>query len=98
MKLAITTALAGFDGQPLLDGEKPILARDIAIKCLTYQVNGDDANGEEKFRRGALAARLMSADEVEITTDEAALLKKLCGMAFGTVVVFPFWNFIEGKT
>ena len=83
------------DGKPV-----PLTAYALASKALTWAFRGDeDATGEDKFRRWQFLARIRAEiDEgSELTSEEKAELKKLCGLGFGAPLVGPFWNFIEGK-
>lgn len=98
----LTEPVIGLDGKQIFeDGipkTKEVTVWTVARNCLTLSLAGDNPDGAEKFKRGELALRMLqNSPEVEMTSDEQVLLKRLCGLAYGTLVVFAFWNLIEGK-
>lgn len=77
--------------------KKDVTLADVAIIALDGQKE-DRFDPKEKFRRGELQDRIFRAKEgVEISIDEAALIKEAIGAAYGTRVVFQAWQMLEGK-
>lgn len=99
MKYDFETPMRGPDGDQLMveDG-KPLTAYGMTKSLLTGSIKDDNPTPQQKFDRGMLLQRIsMNKLDAELATDEAALLKQLCGLAYPPQFVFPFWNFIEGK-
>jgi len=98
MKVNLTTVITDLFGKPIKNGTSD---RDLTVRVA--MANGllsetePNATGAEKYRRYALAVRL--ADErvtvINLSTEEAALIKAAVGRAFGAVIVGPVFNAID---
>ena len=109
----ITEAAVDETNQPILvmdDRGKPrplhrvvmidVTARALAVRCLTADsISGRTISGEERIKRATLALRVLQAKEpIDLESQDQAQLKELAGdLGFGTVVVYAFYQFIEGK-
>lgn len=51
--------------------------------------------GEEKVKRFLLAQKLMAAEEVDLTSEDVSLLKKLVAKGFGPLVVGQAWQLLD---
>jgi len=101
MKITLTnTAYQDFAGEELTDEfGKPLTLKHIIIRALLTQQQNDPSTGEEKYHRYKLAENISSAaNEIELTTEDAALIKKLIGKLFVPIIVGRAYDDIEGKT
>ena len=94
MKLETGTPLKTFTGDPINDAQGPVTIGKVAIAALLASYADEMPTGEEKLWRYNLARRLNVGGEVEISTDDAALIKRLVGKAYGAVVVGPVYEAI----
>lgn len=94
MKLETGTPLTTFTGEPINDAQGPVTIGKVAIAALLANLNDDAPTAEEKMWRYNLARRLHVGGEVEITAEDAALIKRLVGKAYGAVVVGPVYEAI----
>lgn len=109
MKLAVNNTIDGLDGKPMtyeeekeIAGSKAKMTITLTFKkvttdalCTLYQ-DEKDLSGEEKIKRALLAQKIYSAqDIVEITVDEAGLIKKLVNRLYGTIPYFRVHEMIE---
>ena len=101
MKINFRQPFVNLDGSPLLtaDGKAPDLISTKVLDALlmppTTQL--DNVGGQDKITRYQLAQKIYSATaEVDITVEEAALIKQLIGRFFGPLVVAQTWALIDG--
>lgn len=96
MKRVVTTVLTDLSGEAMNGTNGPLTLRSACVDALlgTYQ---DEASlsGEEKYRRFQLAAKLSGSDEVDLTAEEIAQLKKLVGRAWAPLVVGRVYELLE---
>lgn len=86
LKIDFTQPLKTPKGEPIVNNAKPYTAADAVADAL---VSGADPNdkGAVKVRRWNLACRIQQAGgPVEITTDDAADIRRLADLHFGTLV------------
>ena len=55
-------------------------------------------SGEEKFKRGELARRIMNADHVVFTAEDTATIKKLVGKLYGPWVIVQVYGALDPAT
>lgn len=83
-----------FDGQPI---EKETIGGCICNALMATGPRDHDMTGEEKLRRFKLAMRVHGrAIPVSISVEEAALIKRVVGQAYGPMVVGQVWEAIDG--
>ena len=104
MKLNLQTAILDFSGRPLpqtffgIRSNNPVNLGFLIVNILGTSLPGEkELSAEEKVKRYTLATKMLYAEEAEITTDEAALIKK-CGNKMLSPMVFGQLDCIlEGK-
>jgi hypothetical protein len=80
--------------------EQDATLKDIALDALMYPSDKEfgDLDGPEKVKRHDLGVKIMNfGDATEITIEEAALLKRIIGSRYTTVVVAQAYAILEGK-
>lgn len=71
--------------------------KDIALKALLNQLQGDQQqNGETKMKWGLLAQRIYAGGKVELKSEESALLKERIGRGFSVEVVLCASKALDG--
>lgn len=112
MKVYFTKIFSSYDGSPIymeqsVDGRtsQPVLDMDgekipLTLRLAAIEVLGPMANmpGEEKCRRDRLAERIYNATQsIDITKDEADLLKKLINQVYPHPrIVRQAWDLLSG--
>jgi hypothetical protein len=94
----VTHAVLDLEGHPITMGDKEevLTVRSVCVRALTTLLPEDQKlAGDEKFRRGLLAERIHSSDEIELKAEEIALLKKLIGQLFSAVVILRIWRILD---
>lgn len=79
----------------VVDGEKIITLRDVCQVSLLGQYQQEQADGAEKARRWLLAVTLPNG-VLEIQPDDAVLMKKVIGFAYGPLVVGQAYEMLKG--
>lgn len=99
MKVDVSQVLMSFrkeDG-PLKSDGKDMTLEMAATNALLVQAQNDHAEGTEKYRRYKLATRIMTEGPVvELSVEEAALIKKLVGAIYLPTVVGRVFEALEG--
>lgn len=72
MKKDFNFELKAIDGKPLIDGDKPIVAKDIIIGALVQPKQGQ--SGSDAFKKYQLAEKVQ-ADAQDYELDELKLIK-----------------------
>jgi hypothetical protein len=74
--------------KPLKDGEKDATLASICVQALMAQTPEDAAmSAEEKVQAYVVASRIIKAGVVEVSVEEAALMKRRVAKLFGPMVV-----------
>jgi len=107
MKIDTTAQLESLVGEPLerakqacsqcgatTEGE-PITVRSTIIDALMAPYPGEPAEGTEKFIRYLVAKRIIEEDEAGLTLEEAAMVKRLVGSAYGPLIVGQLWPLLD---
>lgn len=94
MKLNTSTPIKTFTGEDIHDATGPVTIGTVAIAALLAEHADERPSNEEKLWRYQLARRLHVGGEVEITVEDGALIKRLVGKAYGSVVVGPVYEAI----
>lgn len=111
MKRNLQTALHFLDGKPLVEATKtgtdeagkdiieqrPITLAGIAVNALLAQHEDERAlAGADKVKRYKLAQKIHdSTGEIEIMSEEVALLKTLIGKTYPPLLVGLAWGLLE---
>ena len=91
MKINFDTKLKQIDGTEV-DGT----VKDLAVQALLATFNSEgELAGDEKEKRYLLAVKVQAGAE-DITPEEAALLKKLIGMAYQPLFVGQAYAVLNG--
>lgn len=97
MKINFDTTLIHLDGTKLKVKDADMSLKFAATEALMQIAESDrTASGEAKYKRYELAVKVNAGGEVEITPEEAALLKQRIGEIFGPAVVGPAYKLLNG--
>lgn len=97
MKIAWETTFTDADGKEVQKGKEGALTlKDMATTALHQMVQQDQQmDGEEKFKMGALAHKIISDPSGEFEVEEVALIKKRIGFLYGPLLVFQAYNALK---
>lgn len=91
-KYNLSITLMDEKGEPWKDGNTVLTTGTVARRALLQEPIGQQLPAEEKFRRFSLWKKLPEAGEVDLTVDEAQLIKTCCivfsVLAYGQMVEF----------
>lgn len=89
MKIDFTQKFTDLDGAPILADDKPLTLGTVAVQALVAQFPDEQhLEGVEKLRRYKLATMIYGASaSVDIAVEDIALIKKLIGKGFATLIV-----------
>jgi len=103
MKVKISMVLKDVKGdslmQPTETGKKELLNVKTILASALFNMNPDDkVSGQEKYERGKLAEKIMTAvKEVELSVDEITKIKKLVGESYSPLIVWQIWDLLDPK-
>lgn len=83
-----------------VEGKEPAVLADVAINALMADIPGQQVPGEKKFHRYQIAQRIKHArdsraEEIDLPTEDIAMIKDCIGKIFGPSVMGPAWQAIE---
>ena len=99
MKINANQVLVGFDGTRIMDLDADGREIQATLKGILVRVlvaDQKDIDGEEKYGRYKLAERISSSDDLDLTTEETALVKRLVGSLYGPTVVGVTYDLLDG--
>ena len=96
MKVNFKGTFKNMEGKELLSEDKPTTLKTIAINALmaTY-TDEQNLSGEDKLKRWKMGQRIAN-DEEDFSIEDIALLKKLIGKAYSTIIVGQAYEMLEG--
>lgn len=97
MKVDFSQAFVDLDGNPIVDGGKPVTLGMMAAQALLAADPNTPESGEDKARAYDVATRLYRGGEVDITVEDAALIKKKVGQHMTAIVVGQAYRMLEQK-
>lgn len=101
MKIDVNETLKALSGETLMDTDSKGTAIEATIKAAIVNALLTPAksdNGIDKVKKYDLANRVYKAEnEIELTVEEAALIKERVGEAFGAIVVGQIWGLLDGR-
>ena len=97
MKVKINQKLMGSDGAPLEKEKGQVITfKDIAIHSILSPIQGDDE--KKKWDKYEIYRKLKDAkDDVELKTEEVAILKLAIGKVQPPLIMGQCWEIIESK-
>lgn len=100
-EISFSTVILDMEGKPIVDqGVETTLGKYVIAALLAVYQDEPNLAGEEKVKRFVIASKIQSAagtpgQKVDLTVDEIALVKKLCGKAFAPMVVGRLWALLD---
>lgn len=97
MKVNLEAPILDLDGSPLEHPteKSPLTIRKAITDSLLIGRANDNPDGAEKFRRWELARQIHGTNEINLTAEQASMVKKLVGEIWSPGVVGPVWEAIE---
>lgn len=97
MKINTNIALLDYENSPVLNEEKqPVFLRPLIAVAL----NNIDPSKVDSIKKGNLfgiSVRLFADDEIELSVEEAALLKEFCGLSCTPLVYGRICELLEAQ-
>lgn len=100
MKFNPSTAILDLNGEAIkTKQDSDLVMSEVCCNALLAEIQGEQATGEEKLKKFLLAKRIhVATDQIDVTVEEAALLKRLIGKLYGALVSGQAWQILEGPT
>lgn len=97
MRVNFNKPILDLDGNPFIQAEKPVTIAYASKEALLAIYPKEEISADEKVRRFKLAEKIYSSSgDCEISLEEAVLIKKLVGIAYGANVVARVYEALEG--
>ena len=107
--LDLTTPITDVDGTPAVDQLSPhkgVKCGETAdFDCLTigraithallFSYKDEQPSGEDKFRRGELARKIIGADKIDFTATQVTEIKPLVGKLYGPWTIVQIYNALD---
>jgi len=97
MKVLLTKKFVDLDGAEIKnEKDEAFTLRDALISALMATYEGEkDLPGKDKLERYNLAIRIKRDEEINLSSEEIVLLKRLVGMAYGVLIVGQVYEELE---
>jgi hypothetical protein len=90
--------LKNLDGDEIEFEGAPYTLRRVCVNSLICVLDGDKTlSSEEKFKFGLLARKIHGATLLELSIDEAAMVKKRVGLMAAPLVLTQAFEMLENK-
>jgi len=99
MKIKMNQAIVGLNGKQIELLEKKLNLGDVCAEALVN--NHPDEKGvagKEKLERFELAIKVYKGKDVELTSEEITLIKKLVAFSYAPLVCGQVWKMIDPKS
>lgn len=97
MKIDFDSTINDLNGKPVMQGEKPLDLRDLAVNSLMAVLDDErHLNGDEKMARFTLAMKVKDGGEVDLTPEEVSKLKALIGKCYSALAVGRAYEILNG--
>lgn len=97
MRIKVTEQLIDYEGRKLVEGTQPVTFRRVFATALNVFDDKDRPASDQMAMIYALSTRLYAADEVELTLEEAALIKERVGKVYNPLVYGRTCDLLEGR-
>lgn len=87
MRIDTRATIKNYDGKDLTDEkQKPLTLRDVFAIALNAQLPNETIPAEQKAKIYGLSVKLYQQHDVNLTVDEAALIKERVGQVYGPLI------------
>lgn len=99
-KLDHTEVVLNFLGKPMTegDGETPLTFRGLAVFALSFVGREENLGSEKKHRCFHVAQKFFTGKRVNLTVDEAALIKERAGVCLDILPFGRLAAWLEGES
>lgn len=98
MKITVTEKLKDYENKPLIEDENSVVLRDIFAIALNNNSSVEDQlTPELKLKVYKLTQKIFATDKVELTVDEAALIKERVGLVYTPLIYGRVCEVLDGK-
>lgn len=88
MRLKVTETIKDYEGKALPADDGELTFRGVFSTALNNAAAGEDIPAEQKGKLFAISVKLFSSSEVNLTSDEVALVKERVGKVLGSPLVY----------
>lgn len=97
MRLKLNTPILDYEGNPIADGKSPLTYQKVFAVALNTFGENDKPAPEQMAHIYALSIKLYGGNEVELSIEDAALIKERVGKTFNPLVYGRSIDLLEGK-
>jgi hypothetical protein len=97
MHIKITDQLTDYEGRKLVEGTTPVTYRRVFVTALNAFDEKDRPSPDQMALIYALSTKLYNSNEIDLTLEEAALIKERVGKTFSPLVYGRTVDLLEGK-
>ncbi|HTE57873.1 MAG TPA: hypothetical protein VK694_03935 [Verrucomicrobiae bacterium] len=98
MRIKVTDQLTDYEDRKLVEGTEPVTYRRVFVTALNAFEDKDRPAPDVMAQIYALSTRLYGANEVDLTLEEASLIKERVGKVYNPLVYGRTCDLLEGTT
>ncbi len=95
MKIDFDATLKTLDGEEIKNGDKVVNLKTITVDALLNPNGKEQPKPMVKVERFKLAQKIHEGGEIDITVENAAMIKKLIGEGYAPLVVGQAYEILE---
>lgn len=97
MRIKVTSQLTDYEGRKLVEGTQPVTYRRVFTTALNLFEDKDRPPADQMALIYTLSTKLYASDEVDLSLEEAALIKERVGKVYNPLVYGRTCDLLEGK-
>lgn len=97
MRIKVTDILTDYEGKKVYEGEAPVTYRSVFATALNTVSDQDRPEPEQMAHIYALSVKLYSSNEIDLTLEDATLIKERVGKVYNPLVYGRTCDLLEGK-
>lgn len=98
MKINFKQKIKNFDDTDAVDESgKQVTLDVVCINALMSNNPEERVSGDEKLKRYDLALKIKNSNELNLSSEDITLLKKLIGNVYSTLIVGQSYKMLEGE-
>lgn len=95
MKIDFSKTFTELDGSELKFQGKTLTFGAAAAQALLHLPNGENPESDEKVKRNSIAEKICNGGEVDLSLEEASLVKACCNSLFGVRIMAQISNMLN---
>lgn len=95
MKIDFDAVLKTLDGEEIKNGDKTVMLKTVAVESLLNPNGKEQPEPMVKVERFKLAQKIHDGGEIDLQSEDIAMIKKLIGESYAPLIVGQAYEMLE---